>query len=244
MNFQIIAGPCAVESEAQILDIAQHVKDSGATMLRGGCWKPLTFPPGSKNRKPYHLETMIMGLEWLRLASQATSLTLVTEALSIQQLEHIGKIGAIQIGARNMQNFNLLTHVGLYAFGAIIIKRHFGCGLRDVQGAVEWLEYGGCKDVWVCERGISAPHTHGHRFIPDLSFVLAWKDVRPDVPVIVDCSHSTFDNRWVIPVARAAKAIGADGIMVDVHPDPPNAWVDPNQALTYAEFDYLVRELA
>ena len=149
----------------------------------------------------------------------------------------------LQIGARNMQNFPLLNEVARVK-KPVLLKRHFGCSLRDWLGAAEYILHGGNPDVILCERGIAAPHTHQptSRFIVDLQAVPAVHEFT-HLPIIVDPSHSTFRRKYVAPIARASVAAGADGIILDVHPTPEKAAVDPLQALNYEAFGELMTEI-
>jgi 3-deoxy-7-phosphoheptulonate synthase len=240
--FTVIAGPCTVESREQVIDIAEHVKRSGAHVLRGGAYKPLTFPYRSERV----FELGVEGLRYLREAADRVSLPAVSEVTDTTLVaEAAPYLDMIQIGARNMQNFRLLEAVARTG-KPVLLKRHFGASLRDWLGAAEYLLFhgDGRTDVILCERGIVAPHTHmpTSRFIVDLQVVLAAKEIT-HLPVIVDPSHSTFRRSFVAPVGRAALAIGADGIILDVHPTPEKAAVDPLQALSYDAFDTLMGEL-
>lgn len=240
-RFTVIAGPCAVESREQILEIAEQVKAAGAHLLRGGAFKPLTFP--YRNERMFELGEE--GLKYLREAGDRTGLPVVTEVMDVRQVGMVaGYADMLQIGARNMQNFPLLETVGK-AGKPVLLKRHFGASLRDWLGAAEYLLYHGNPSVVLCERGVVAPHTHApaSRFIVDLQVVPAAQEYT-HLPILVDPSHATFRRRYVAPVARAAAAIGADGIMLDVHPRPDQAAVDPLQALDYAAFERLMQELA
>jgi 3-deoxy-7-phosphoheptulonate synthase len=236
----VIAGPCAIESDEQVLQIAQAVKAAGASMLRGGAYKPLTFP--------YRSETMFelgeAGLRYLRAAADETGLPAVSEVVDVRLVEQVARYAdVLQVGARNMQNFPLLQEVGRSG-KAVLLKRHFGSSLRDWLGAAEYILHEGNARVILCERGITAPHTHAptSRFIVDLQVVPAVREYS-HLPVIVDPSHSTFRRRYVAPVARGAVAVGADGIIIDVHPTPERAAVDPLQALDFAAFGSLMTEL-
>ena len=236
----IIAGPCAVESEVQVLDIARAVKASGATMLRGGAFKPLTFP--YRNERMYELGEE--GLRYLRRAGDETGLPTVSEVVDVRLVPLVAKYAdVLQVGARNMQNFPLLEEVGR-TLKPVLLKRHFGSSLRDWLGAAEYVLHQGNERVILCERGIAAAHTHNpaSRFIVDLQSIPAVREYS-HLPVLVDPSHSTFRRRYVAPVARAAVAVGADGIIIDVHPVPDQAAVDPLQALDYSSFGRLVEEL-
>jgi 3-deoxy-7-phosphoheptulonate synthase len=238
--FVVIAGPCAVESEEQIMDIARNVKRLGAGLLRGGAFKPLTFP----YRTETTFELREEGLEYLQRAGRETGLPVVTEVLDPRLVDAVAQhADMLQIGARNMQNFPLLEEVARTG-KPILLKRHFGCSLRDWLGAAEYLLYHGNPNVVLCERGVVAPHTHevASRFIVDIQVIPAVREYS-HLPVIVDPSHATFKRRYVAPVARAALAAGADGIIIDVHPIPEKAAVDPLQALNYQAFGVLMHQL-
>ncbi|MBQ27074.1 MAG: 3-deoxy-7-phosphoheptulonate synthase [Nitrospiraceae bacterium] len=239
-DFAIIAGPCTVESEEQIVEIAGAVKQRGAKMLRGGAFKPLSFP----YRSDSFFELGEVGLEYLNVARKTHNIPVVTELMDIKYLDKLCEnADMIQIGSRNMQNFSLLAEVGGSGF-PVLLKRHFGCSLRDWLGAAEYLVHYGCKGVVLCERGITAPHTHvvTSRFIVDLQVVPAVKELS-HLPIIVDPSHSTFRRNFVPHVALGACGVGADGIIIDVHPTPEKAAVDPLNALTYDAFETLVGKL-
>jgi 3-deoxy-7-phosphoheptulonate synthase len=229
----IMAGPNMVESEELIIDCAINVKKSGAHFLRGGAFKPLTFPYRSKN----YMETRELGLQWLMSAKKETQLPVITEVMEERFIEEICEVADIlQIGTRNMQNFPLLTAVAKTG-KPIMLKRHFGCSLRDWLGAAEYILVEGNPSVILCERGIVAPHTHkdSSRFILDLQVIPAAKELT-HLPILSDPSHATFWRPWVEPMALASVAAGADGLMLEVHPDPENAKVDPLQALSYESF--------
>ena len=184
------------------------------------------------------------GLSYLREAGDRAGLAVVTEVLDVRLVERVARYAdMLQIGARNMQNFPLLEAVAK-AGKPVLLKRHFGASLRDWLGAAEYLLYHGNPAVVLCERGIVAPHTHAptSRFIVDLQAVVAVQEYT-HLPVIVDPSHATFRRRYVVPVARAALAIGADGLLLDVHPRPEEAAVDPLQALSYDAFEGLMKQL-
>ena len=184
------------------------------------------------------------GLRYLREAGDAAGLPVVTEVTDVRLVETVAAYADIvQIGARNMQNFPLLEAVAA-AGKPVLLKRHFGASLRDWLGAAEYLLVGGNTQVVLCERGVAAPHTHApsSRFIVDLQVVPAAQEYT-HLPILVDPSHATFRRRYVGPVARAALAVGADGILIDVHPRPEEAAVDPLQALDYRAFTRLMGEL-
>ena len=236
----VMAGPCAIENEELTLDIARAVKAAGATMLRGGAFKPLTFP----YRRAHMIEIGEPGLAMLRRAGDETGLPVVTEVMDVRLVEKVAAVAdMIQVGARNMANFPLLQEVAK-AGKPVLLKRHFGASLRDWLGAAEYLYYYGNTQVVLCERGVVAPHTHEvtSRFIVDLQVVPAVREYS-HLPVIVDPSHSTFKRSYVAPIACAAIAVGADGIIIDVHRDPEKAAVDPLQALNYAAFADLMGKM-
>lgn len=239
-KFVVIAGPCAVENRGQVLDIARAVKGSGATVMRGGAFKPMTFP--YRNEKTFQLEEE--GLRYLEEVRETTGLPVVTEVLDPRDVEMVAKYAdMLQIGARNMQNFPLLAQVG-NSNKPVLLKRHFGCSLRDWLGAAEYILYHGNPNVVLCERGVAAAHTHNpaSRFIVDIQVIPAVREYS-HLPVIVDPSHSTFKRAYVPAIAKAAMAVGADGIILDVHPVPEQAAIDPLQALSYPTFDNLMTEL-
>lgn len=246
-HLSIIAGPCAIEGKEQIQEIAERVKDIGANMLRGGAFKPLTFPyPAQFNYPDLEAQPEIAEekLKLLADAGKMHSLPVVTEVLHVRNVPLVAKYAnMLQIGARNMQNIELLTAVGKMK-NPVLLKRHPGMGLRDFLGAAEWIAAYGNRNIVLCERGISAPHTHSpnSRFLPDIA-AIAYLKKFSHLPVIFDPSHSTFNRDVVAPMARAAVAAGADGILIDVHPTPEKAAIDPLQALNYHDFRQLVDEL-
>ena len=236
----IMAGPCAVENLDQTIEIAERVKAAGAHVLRGGAFKPLTFP--YRSAKTFELREK--GIEILAEAKRRTGLPVVSEILDSRFIPlFVEHVDMLQIGARNMQNFPLLEAIASTK-KPVLLKRHFGCSLRDWLGAAEYLFFNGNSNVVLCERGVTAPHTHQptSRFIVDLQVVPAVKEVS-HLPVIVDPSHSTFRRAYVAPIARAAVAVGADGVILDVHPVPEQAAVDPLQALSFEAFARLANDL-
>lgn len=233
----VFAGPNTVENREQIIQIAHAVKEAGAHFLRGGAFKPLTFPYRSKK----YFEPREQGLRHLADAKDATGLPIITEVMEVSKVPAVAEVADIlQIGTRNMQNFPLITAAAKTG-KPIMIKRHFGCSLRDWLGAAEYALIEGNEKVILCERGVTAPHTHrsSSRFLLDLQVVPAAREAT-HLPVVVDPSHATFWAPWVEPMALAAVAAGADGIMVEVHPDPRNAAVDPLQGLDFKEFSSLI----
>jgi 3-deoxy-7-phosphoheptulonate synthase len=234
----IFAGPNMVESKELILDVAQNVKKRGAHFLRGGAFKPLTFPYRSEK----YTETREDGIKWLNEAKKEVKIPIITEVMEEKYLPLISKTtDIIQIGSRNMQNFPFLTACAKTG-KPIMLKRHYGASLRDWLGAAEYILYEGNNKVILCERGVSVPHTHRStsRFLLDLQVVPAAKEVT-HLPIIVDPSHATFWRPWVKSMSLAAVASGADGIMLEVHPDPSNSAVDPLQPIDYEEFGNLIQ---
>ncbi len=225
-HFAMIAGPCSVESEAQILTVAKALKAAGADMLRGGAFKPRTSPYMFQGLKEE-------GLKLLLLAKKETGLPIVTELTDINALALYNDVDVIQVGARNMQNFNLLQELGR-SKKPILLKRGMANTLQELLMSAEYIMNEGNENVILCERGIRT-FENGMRNTLDLSAVPALHELS-HLPVIVDPSHATGKARFVPPMAAAAAAAGADGIMVEVHPDPACALCDGAQALTPAEF--------
>ncbi|MDU4959465.1 MAG: 3-deoxy-7-phosphoheptulonate synthase [Sporomusaceae bacterium] len=234
----VIAGPCSVESEEQIVDIARQVKASGATFLRGGAFKPRTSPYSFQGMREE-------GLELLKIARQETGLPLVTELMSVRQLEQfVEDIDVIQIGARNMQNFDLLKEVGRTG-KPVLLKRGLSATIEELLMSAEYVMAEGNPNVILCERGIRTFETYTRNTL-DLSAVLALKRLS-HLPVIVDPSHAAGMWWMVEALSKAAIAVGADGIMVEVHNDPANAKCDGAQSIKPERFASLmqsVRELA
>ncbi len=236
----IFAGPNMVESKKLILDVAKNVKTIGANFLRGGAFKPLTFP--YRNKK--YTETREKGIEWLGLAKEKYKIPIITEVMEEKYLPLICEVADIlQIGSRNMQNYPLIVACAKTQ-KPIMIKRHYGASLRDWLGAAEYVMINGNKKVILCERGVSAPHTHKStsRFLLDLQVVPAAQEIT-HLPIIVDPSHATFWRPWVEPMTLAAVAAGAQGIMLEVHPDPKNSAVDPLQSIDYKNFSNLLKKM-
>jgi len=236
-HIPVFAGPNMVESEELIVKTAIAVKNSGAEFLRGGAFKPLTFPYRSEK----YTETREQGIEWLKTAKQETGIGIITEVMEERCLELICDVADIlQIGARNMQNYPLIVAAARTG-KPLMIKRHFGCSLRDWLGAVEYALLEGNEKIILCERGVSAPHTHRDtsRFLLDLQVVPAAQEVT-HLPIAVDPSHATFWRPWVAPMTLASIAAGADAIMLEVHPDPDNSAVDPLQPINFKSFKELM----
>ena len=239
-NVAIFAGPNMVESRSLILEAAEKAKAMGCHFLRGGAFKPLTFPYRSEK----YTETREEGLKWLNEARTKYNIPVITEVMEEKYLPLVcDSADILQIGSRNMQNFPFLTACAQTG-KPIMLKRHFGCSLRDWLGAAEYILKEGNKNLMLCERGVSAPHTHRStsRFLLDLQVVPAAQEVT-HLPIIVDPSHATFWRNWVPSMSLAAVASGADGVMVEIHPDPPNAAVDPLQPLSYGEFNDLIGKM-
>jgi 3-deoxy-7-phosphoheptulonate synthase len=233
-NFVVIGGPCAVESREQTLFVARRVKAAGAHLLRGGAFKPRT--------NPYAFQGLGEdGLKILAEARDETGLPIVTEALDIEGLEMVERYAdAIQIGARNMQNFPLLKRAG-EARKPVMLKRGFQATLEELLLAAEYVLAGGNFDVVLCERGIRTFSDFSRNTL-DLAVVPAAKCLT-HLPIIVDPSHASGRRDLVVPLARAAAAVGGDGIMVEVHGDPGCALCDGTQAVTPEAFGTLVAEV-
>lgn len=236
----IMAGPNMVESEELILDVASNVKKRGAHFLRGGAFKPLTFP----YRSAKFNETREKGIEWLKIAKNEFKIPIITEVMEEKYLDLVCNVAdIIQIGSRNMQNYPFLTACAK-TNKPIMLKRHYGSSLRDWLGAAEYILYEGNNKLILCERGVSIPHTHRStsRYSIDLQVVPAAKEMT-HLPIVVDPSHATFWRPWVTSMSLAAVAAGADGIMLEVHPDPENSAVDPLQPINYDHFASLMKKM-
>jgi len=230
-NFQIIAGPCSVESAEQILSVAQSVKKSGATLLRGGAFKPRTSP---YNFQGLHAE----GIKLLLQAKAQTGMPIVTEIMNTAHLPLFEQVDVIQVGARNMQNFELLKELGQLN-KPILLKRGFANTLQELLMSAEYIMSAGNQNVILCERGIRTFETYTRNTL-DLSAIPVLKELT-HLPVIVDPSHAIGVSRYVKPMALAAVACGADGLIIEVHNDPQNASCDGAQSLTPEQFDDLTR---
>ena len=224
--FSVIAGPCSIESEEQVCLIAAAVKASGATMLRGGAFKPRTSPYAFQGLRGH-------GLELLLEAKRLTGLPVVTEIMDLSQLPLFDEVDVIQVGARNMQNFELLKELG-HTGKPILIKRGLANTLQELLMSAEYVMAGGNEQVILCERGIRTFETATRNTL-DLSAVPMLKKLT-HLPVIVDPSHATGISWMVKPMALAAAAAGADGLMIEVHNDPKRALCDGAQSLTPEAF--------
>jgi len=230
-NFTIMSGPCSVESREQILEIAKSVNKSGAQILRGGAYKPRT--------SPYAFQGMeLEGLELLKEARKKTGMPIVTEIMSVDLVDKFDKeVDIIQVGARNMQNFDLLKALGKIKT-PILLKRGLSATIEEWLMSAEYIMAGGNENVILCERGIRTYEKYTRNTL-DLSAVLAVKKLS-HLPVIVDPSHAT-GKRWMVKkLAMAAAAVGADGLMIEVHNDPENALCDGAQSLRPEQFEELV----
>ena len=222
-NFSVIAGPCSVESEEQVVTIAHAVKAAGATMLRGGAFKPRT--------SPYSFQGLgAEGIRMLTVAKKESGLPIVSELMDFKDIDCFNDVDVIQIGARNMQNFNLLKEVGSYTKKPVLLKRGMSATLQELLMSAEYVMASGNPNVILCERGIRTFET-ALRNTLDLGVVPLLHRLS-HLPVVVDPSHATGYAYMVDPVAVAATAIGADGLIIEVHNDPPHALCDGVQSQT------------
>lgn len=228
-NFVLIAGPCSVESEEQIVKVAKAVKASGADMIRGGAFKPRTSPYDFAGLKAE-------GLELLKIARAETGLPIVTELMNIMDIDLFEDVDVIQIGARNMQNYDLLREMGKLD-KPILLKRGLANTLKELLMSAEYIMSSGNERVILCERGIRTFSDYTRNTF-DLSAVPMLHELS-HLPVIADPSHATGMSRLVPPMALAATAAGADGLIIEVHNDPMHALCDGAQSLTPEDFDAL-----
>ena len=230
----IIAGPCSVETEAQIVGVAKDVKAAGANMLRGGAFKPRTSPYAFQGLK-------YEGLELLKEAREATGLPIVTEIMSPYDIDRfVRDVDVIQVGARNMQNFDLLRLLG-QTRKPILLKRGLSATIEEWLMSAEYIMSGGNGQVILCERGIRTFETYTRNTL-DLSAIVAVKNLS-HLPIIVDPSHATGKWWMVEPLARAAVAVGADGLIIEVHNDPAHALCDGNQSIKPAVFADVMKQI-
>jgi len=229
--FAIMAGPCSVESEEQVMEIAKAVKAAGATMLRGGAFKPRTSPYDFQGLKAD-------GIELLLKAKKETGLPIVTEIMNANHLSLFEDVDVIQVGARNMQNFELLKELGKTK-KPILLKRGLANTLKELLMSAEYIMAGGNENIILCERGIRTFETYTRNTL-DLSAVPMLQELT-HLPVIIDPSHATGVARLVKPMAMAAAACGADGLMIEVHNDPTHALCDGAQSLTPEAFANVTR---
>ena len=228
-NFAMIAGPCSVESEDQIIEVAQAVKAAGANILRGGAFKPRTSPYAFQGLKD-------QGIKLLLEAKKATGMPIITEIMNIRSLDLFEDVDIIQVGARNMQNFDLLQELGK-TNKPILLKRGLANTLQELLMSAEYIMSEGNENIILCERGIRTYETYTRNTL-DLSAIPVLHELT-HLPVVVDPSHATGRSALVPPMAVAAAAAGADGIMVEVHNNPACALCDGAQSLTPEQFNIL-----
>lgn len=233
-NLTLIGGPCSVESEEQIMSIAREVKKAGANILRGGAFKPRT--------SPYSFQGMgEEGLKLLKKAKEETGLPIITESMSTEDFDLVEEYAdIIQIGARNMQNFALLKKAGK-SKKPICLKRGMSATIEELLMSAEYIMSEGNSNVILCERGIRTYETYTRNTL-DLATVSAIKELS-HLPIIIDPSHATGKWKMVEPMSKAAVAIGADGLMIEVHNDPENALCDGQQSLKPKKFSTLVENV-
>jgi len=236
----IIAGPNTLENKDMIFRCCELLEKKKLKLLRGGIYKPLTFPYRSKK----YFELGDKGIRILEDIKKNFDVLIVSEIMESEKIPLIkDHVDIFQIGARNMQNYPLITNVAK-TMKPILLKRHFGCSIRDLLGAAEYALVEKNEKVILCERGVSVPHTHRStsRFLLDLQAIPAIKD-NSCLPIISDPTHASFWHKWVRSLSLASLAVGAEGLMIETHPDPRNAAVDPLQAINFEEFSNLVDEL-
>lgn len=230
----IMAGPCSIESEEQIFACAKAVKESGGNILRGGAFKPRTSPYAFQGLG----ET---GLKYLQKAAQQYELLTVTEIMDTDQIELVASYAdMLQIGARNMQNFSLLKKLGNIQ-NPILLKRGLSATYQDLLMSAEYILNAGNPNVILCERGIRTYETYSRNTL-DLAAVPILQELS-HLPIIVDPSHGTGIRKMVAPMARAAVAAGADGLMIEIHPDPDKAFSDADQTLSFEQFNEMMNSL-
>ena len=233
-SMTVMAGPCAVETEEQLISIARAVKKAGATFLRGGAFKPRTSPYSFQGLEEE-------GLQFLKEAAEETGLATICEVTSAQAIEKaVNYVDMLQIGARNMQNFELLKEVGKSGL-PVLLKRGLAATIDEWLNAAEYIMSEGNDRIALCERGIRTFETSTRNTL-DLSAVCVLKE-KTHLPVIVDPSHAAGVRSYVAPLAKAAVACGADGLMIEVHNNPAKALSDGPQSLDFPQFDTLMEEL-
>ena len=259
----IMAGPCTVESKTQIFEIAKAVKEAGANMLRGGVFKPLTFPYGdplaqhdadaglptvdrekilTKNELFQAAERR---LAYFKEAGEKYGLPIISEILYASSLKMMSKyVDMFQVGYRHMFNMDFIEALAK-TDKPILLKRHYGESLRSLLGVAEHFEAREKHNFAFCERGVAVPHTHNidSRAILDIQAIPALKEYTPSVPVIIDPSHSTFKRDYVAAISRAAIAAGADGLLIEVHSVPEEAWIDPLNAVGFEDFKNIMEQI-
>ncbi len=232
-SLHIMAGPCSVETEEQIVKIAESVKNSGATLLRGGAFKPRTSPYAFQGLRAE-------GLDLLKTARKQTGLPIVTEIMRVSHIDMFENVDIIQVGARNMQNFELLKELGK-TDKPILLKRGLSATIEEWLMSAEYIMANGNDKVMLCERGIRTYETFTRNTL-DISAIPVIKKLS-HLPVIVDPSHAAGKSWLVEPLAMAAVAAGADGLIIEVHNDPPHALSDGAQSLTPEQFDSVAKKL-
>ena len=232
-SFQVMAGPCSVEESSQVLSIAKAVKAAGASILRGGAFKPRTSPYAFQGLGP-------KGIELLESAKKETGMPIVSEIMDISRLPLFENIDIIQVGARNMQNYELLKELGK-TDKPVLLKRGLSSTIQELLMSAEYIMAGGNSRIILCERGIRTFETATRNTL-DISAVPVLKELT-HLPVIVDPSHGTGNARLVKPMAMAAVAAGADGLMIEVHNDPVHALCDGAQSLTLDAFKELMAQV-
>lgn len=233
-KFPVIAGPCSVETEEQIVKVARSIKKSGADMLRGGAFKPRT--------SPYSFQGLeLEGLKLLKLASEETGLPIVSELMSTKHLDvFVDEVDLIQIGARNMQNFDLLKELGKID-KPILLKRGLSATIEEWLMSAEYIMAGGNDKVILCERGIRSFDTETRNVLDIQAIPIVKRNSH--LPIIIDPSHASGKSFVVPSMSKAAVVAGADGLMVEVHNDPENAWSDGKQCLNLDEFDEMMKKI-
>ncbi len=236
----VIAGPNGIESKELLFEVAKFFKKLKINLFRVHAFKPLTFPYRSNQ---YH-DVGIDGLSWVNELKKYYNFTYVSEITEIQYLDKLAStVDILQIGSRNMQNFELLRECAR-SKKTLILKRHFGSSLRDFLGAAEHILTEGNENLILCERGVSTPHTHKDtsRFMLDIQGIVALKEIS-NLPVISDPSHASFWAPWVPNLAYASVASGCDGLIIETHPRPSKSKVDPLQPLDFKTFDMTLRTI-
>ncbi|MCL2440408.1 MAG: 3-deoxy-7-phosphoheptulonate synthase [Treponema sp.] len=231
--FPVIAGPCSVETHEQVLEIARSVKQSGAKILRGGAFKPRSSPYAFQGKQ-------VEGLDMLRLAKKETGLPIVSEIMNQTQVDLFDDVDMVQIGARNMQNYDLLKVVGKLK-KPVLLKRGLANTIEELLMSAEYIVSSGNNNVILCERGIRTFETYTRNTL-DLSAIAVIKQ-KSHLPVIVDPSHAAGIRSLVPPLAKAALAVGADGLMIEAHNNPAKALCDGAQSLDLEQFGELMSEL-
>ncbi|ACL03370.1 DAHP synthetase I/KDSA [Desulfatibacillum aliphaticivorans] len=262
-DLAIMAGPCTVESKTQIFEAAKAVSEAGAKMIRGGVYKPLTFPygdplgqPDADSGLPANERMRVVPrseqdqaaekrLGYMKEAAEKYGLAVISEIMYADTMDMMSQyVDMFQVGYRHMFNMDLVEALAT-SDKPILLKRHYGESLRSLLGVCEHFDARGKHDYAICERGVTVPHTHNvnSRAILDIQAIPAMAEYAPSVPVIIDPSHATFKRSYVAAMSRAAIAAGAHGLLIEVHPDPENAWIDPLQALGFSDFEKLMREI-